>query len=1136
MMYVESGQLIFSPSDLTQYMESSFASWMEHLVLVQPELLSEVDEEDAMMMLLQRKGSAYETDILSMFEAQGYHIVKLQRMADSISTTRLAMQSGVDIIYQAALMLPPFKGFADFLVKVQGESLLGNYHYEVWDTKLSKNVKPYFIIQLCCYAEILESIQGKRPENIVVVLGNGKQLRLRTDDYYFYYQNLKKKFIQAHSQFSFINRPDPSDSNSWGRWSNYAEKLFLEADHLHQVATITKSQIKKLNKAGIRTMHELASMEHIRIKGINSSVVERLKAQAIIQKDSIGQDVPSYKILRHEDGKKQGLALLPPESPLDIFFDIEGYPLEEGGLEYLWGITYFAEDGVRQFKDFWAHNPEQERESFKSFADWVYARWQQDPKMHIYHYASYEITACRKLIGRYGICEYEIDQLLRNEVFVDLYKIVKGGILLGEPRYSIKNVEHLYRGKRETDVGTGTDSIVAYEYWRDNPDGDTWQTSKILNDIRKYNMDDCNSTQELVAWLREKQKEQHISYLSNTKLIESEVKERITEGIQLRDRLLKKADKLKTKGDMQAASLCSTMAWSLEFHRREAKPVFWRLFDRLGLPTEELIDDLDCLANCIRTNKEAFKPTPRACNYAYEYSFDPNQEFKGNNDDYYVLGSQTADGKNTKVKFLKEYSDLGQGYISLQTQAQLDDQITLIPDEYVDAGLIAEAITQQAQAFEQGELEESAIVDFLKRNSPRIMGHQVGQPIAPSRDSKERLQQIIQSVINLNNSYLTIQGPPGAGKTYIGKHVIAELLKLGKKVGISSNSHKAINNLLISTAKYCREEGIIGYFACAKKTDQTLDELGVIELQNKNIACNMQTGCVIGTTAWGFARDDVAGAFDYLFIDEAGQVSVANLIAMSRATKNMILMGDQMQLGQPSQGIHPEDSGLSILDYLLYATATIPEHMGVFLGTTYRMHSAVNRFISKAIYEGKLESAPENDRQIIQIPEGYTGILNKEAGIVCVPVFHEGNTQASDEEVEQIVKLAKELRGRIAFAKDGSQKAIDWEDMLFVAPYNHQVNKLKVALGERAKVGSVDKFQGQEAPVVFLSMCASQANESPRGMNFLFDKNRLNVAISRAKSMAIVVYSPALIEASATNIEQLSMMNLFCRLVQTNLN
>ena len=241
-------------------------------------------------------------------------------------------------------------------------------------------------------------------------------------------------------------------------------------------------------------MSELAATDIEKVSGIGQPVYERLKAQAAIQCESSGREIPAYRLLTPAPGERKGLALLPPHSDLDVFFDIEGYPLDDGGLEYLWGCTYFEAPGKRAFRDFWAHDSEEEKRAFKAFIEWVYARWLDDPAMHIYHYASYEITACRKLMNRYGICEHEVDQLLRNEVFVDLYKVVKGGLLLGEPRYSIKNVEHLYRGKRDTDVASGGESVVVYELWREKhargEEGGTWETSEILNSIRDYNIDD----------------------------------------------------------------------------------------------------------------------------------------------------------------------------------------------------------------------------------------------------------------------------------------------------------------------------------------------------------------------------------------------------------------------------------------------------------------------------------------------------------------------------------------------------------------------------------------------------------------------------------------------------------------------
>ena len=243
-------------------------------------------------------------------------------------------------------------------------------------------------------------------------------------------------------------------------------------------------------------------------------------------------------------------------------------------------------------------------------------------------------------------------------------------------------------------------------------------------------------------------------------------------------------------------------------------------------------------------------------------------------------------------------------------------------------------------------------------------------------------------------------------------------------------------------------------------------------------------------------------------------------------------MGDQMQLGQPTKGTHPEESGLSILDYLLHESPTIPEDMGVFLGTTFRMHSAINQFISQHIYEGKLLSNPDNDKRIIKVPDNYKGILQQEAGIQFVPVEHEGNTQASDEEVTVIKELAEQMIGRTVINEQGEEHPINWDDMLFVAPYNHQVRKLTDALGDKAKVGSVDKFQGQEAPVVFLSMCASDANESPRGLDFLLDRNRINVAISRAQSLAIIVANPGLGNISVNSIKQMERVNLLDALLQ----
>lgn len=1143
LMYQKQGSWIFSPSDLSQYLASPFASWMNRLAVESPAQTPPRDPADPLLTVLQERGYAHEAQLVEQWRVRGHVVEEITGASDDdkFLHTQAAMRAGCDVIVQARLQLSAFAGYADFLAKTPGPSALGNYHYSVWDAKLSGAAKPSHLVQLCCYAEMLAALQGVRPASVAVVTGDGQPTHFRTDDYFYYYQSIKQAFLLQQNNFDADQQPDPADSESWGDWSEYASAQLIERDHLFQVANISRGQIKKLQNAGIASLTQLATSALDYVSGMQPAVLAKLKAQAAAQqksqaKQAAGDARPWYQVLVPATAVKQGLALLPPHSTLDVFFDIEGFPLVEGGLEYLWGCSYFDDKAERQFIDFWAHDAEQEKHAFKSFIEWVYARWQQDPSMHIYHYANYEIAACRKLMGRYGVCEHQVDQLLRNEVFVDLYKIVKGGLLLGEPRYSIKNVEHLYRGKRETEVGTGGDSVVVYERWRERhqrgEEGGSWQTSAILKSIRDYNIDDCDSTQELVDWLRLQQKQHNINYLGAKELVEQETPEEVSARLELRDSLLAQAQLLEID-DAKKSALLAHLGWSLEFHRREAKPVFWRLFDRLGLSELELHDDLDCLSGCERTDKPPFKATSRARNLTYEYRFDPQQEFKGAAKNFYILGTEDDKGKPLKAALQPEFSELQQGIIALQCRLPLPDYVALVPDEYVHPDPIPQALEAQVRDYVAGKLDQrSAIIDFLARAKPRIKGASAGA-IVTATDPAARLQQVIDAVVNLDNSCLTIQGPPGAGKSYTGKHVIATLVQQGARVGIASNSHKAINNLLLGSARYCRDQNIAASFACTKNTEPEFEGLGVSELKNSQLAEWLSDGCVVGTTAWGFAREDMASELDYLFIDEAGQVSVANLIAMSRSARNLVLMGDQMQLGQPSQGVHPAESGASILDYLLHDSPTIGDDMGVFLGTTFRMHSALNKFISEQIYAGKLNSAQANDRRIIEVPEGYSGPLDKSAGLVFEPVIHVGNTQVATEEVARIVTLATQLLGRSFHTgnTDVPMRPLGWDDMLFVAPYNLQVRALQEALGPQAKVGSVDRFQGQEAAVVFLSLCASDANESPRGLDFLFDRHRINVAVSRAQSLAVVVGNPALAQTRAHRVDQIPCVNLLNALV-----
>ncbi|WP_198266735.1 TM0106 family RecB-like putative nuclease, partial [sulfur-oxidizing endosymbiont of Gigantopelta aegis] len=754
-MYITNNAMIFSPSDLTVFLNSPFASWMDRANIEDSNFSITPDESDPFMALLANKGYEHETQYLNKLKKdKNLSVIDIREQdeSDPVSATLDAMQQGYDVIFQATLESKHnnllnakaylFKGHADYLKKVSIPSQLGDYSYEVWDAKLATHVKPYFIVQLCCYAQLLEQIQGIRPKNIVVILGNGKTARLKTDDYYYYYQNIQYQFLKFHQDFDLNQMEDPANSREYGQWSDYAHHLLEERDHLSLVANITRAQIKKLEQKGIKTCNDLMQCTLSTIPRIQDETFSRLKKQASMQIKSRGLAVPLFDLIPNSPHEYIGFSILPPHSDNDIFFDIEGFPLVEGGLEYLWGSSYFDAHTPksRQFKDFWAHDQAQEKTAFIHFIQWAYARWESDPDMHIYHYGHYEITACRKLMGRYGVCEQEVDQLLRNEVFVDCYSIVRNSLYIGEPKYSIKNIEHLYRQQRDTEVSGGSESVVVYDAWRVAPDGDDWQSSSLLNDIRDYNIDDCHSTQELVSWLRERQSENDIQYLGKTP-VEEELPEEVTERIQLRDRLLLRSEQ-ERKIDPKQADLSENLAWVLEFHRREDKPYFWRLFDRLGMDHDELLDDQECLACCVRTDKPAYKDSERSRNICYQYQFDIDQEFKGIEANYWhLLGAD-----NVKVNMLLDECDFKKGLIVLKTSFEPDKKITLIPDTYVRQKPISESIDQVVTTYEQTDNSQpatGAIYDFLKRRAPNIigLGHTVSEQGSIIQDPHNQLNE-----------------------------------------------------------------------------------------------------------------------------------------------------------------------------------------------------------------------------------------------------------------------------------------------------------------------------------------------------------------------------------------------------------
>lgn len=1110
-----------------------------------PEKSPVKDEPDSMLSRLAVRGLEHEDSLEREFMEQGLSVVnvdtktkafrkggpKLTRTQShqlGIKVTKELMIEGVDVIAQAVLEKDSFSGYADFLIKVPGPSELGDFHYEVWDTKLARRIKPGMVLQLCSYVDMLEVVQGCKARDIVVALGNGTRERVPLVHCFDYYLAVKNGFVNEQAAWSETEEPNPANYTSHGDWAGYAEAKLKEMDHLSQVARISRKQIEWLTTAGISTMAELSvTKKEVAVAGISATKMDWLVRQAKLQRDSADLETPLYEILANGLADTKGLDALPAASSLDVFFDIEGFPLVDDGLEYLWGCTYRDDNDKQSFIDWWGHDEQAELKAFEGFIDWVYARWRKDPSMHIYHYAPYETTACKRLSGKYGTREDVLDDLLRNEVFVDLYAVVTSGLQLGEPRYSIKNVERLYRGKRSTDVASGGDSVVVYDIWRDawlsGHESSEWQQSEVLKGIRDYNIDDCDSTLELCEWLRQHQSKS-VNPVSDIEPIQQETPDAIQERLELRDTLLSQASVSELAKSEQM--LLRTMAGVLEFHRREDKNVYWRYFDRLDALDSDLLIDPDCIVNCRRTEKPPYKPTPRAKNLAYEYRFDISQEVRKFAKTYGLKDAEVDEnGKVPTRSALINESDLEAGIVTITSKDEPPFEVTLVPFEIIGTVVISTAIEKVVRGFFNSGEKKSALKDFLRRLPPRMIEHSGGAIV---RSAESALEDTIHAVKNLDDSALVIQGPPGTGKSYTGARIIANLLADGRRVGISSNSHAAIHNLLVSTARYCRDNNITADFFCTKELDESYEELGIQVIKNPKIIDNLSQACVVGTTAWGFCRDELAGEFDTLVIDEAGQVAIANLIGMSHSARNLVLMGDQRQLGQPTQGVHPAESGLSVLDYRLGDTAAVDVEHGVFLGTSFRMHPRVNALISKHVYDNRLVSH-ESTAQRVLIPstsERVASVLaSSTAGVVVLPVPHIGNTQSSQEEVQAIVEAVNQLTGTQLVRSDGSELAVTIDDMLFIAPYNAQVAKLKDALGPTARVGSVDKFQGQEAPVVFFSFCASDAADSPRGIGFLFNRNRLNVAVSRAETLCVLVGNPQLATTPVKTVNELKQVN-----------
>ena len=1109
-MQRRNGATLFSASDLVNFMGCSHATAQDLAQLVTP---VEFPPDDEQARLLQEKGIEHERAYLERLRAEGRSVFDATGTGDiarKAELTREALAAGADVIYQGAFLERPWLGFSDFLLRVPRPSRLGGFSYEVADTKLARTAKPKHLLQMCVYSDILAREQGLAPEEMHVVLGDGSTATVRVDSVAHYFAFARQRFLAYTADPPAGSEGAPCGHCSFCRWAETCGRGWEAADHLSIVAGMTRGGAEALRRAGIPDMAALAAAAPgTRVAGMQPGTFEKARAQAGLQmrQRRTGEDV----VERLAPSLGRGLARLPRPDPGDMFFDMEGDPLFDGGLEYLFGVVE-VEVGGERFHAFWAHDREQEKEAFQRTVDHVVARLAAHPGAHVYHYAAYEETALKRLAMLHGTREAEVDDLLRNHRLVDLYRVVREAVRTSEPRYSIKNMERFYLdAKRGGEVKTAGDSIVMYERWRRLGD------PQLLDDIADYNRIDCSSTLACRDWLAGMRTPDQpwFEFVPEPRRLE-----RADERSEAERRVAEMSNAL-LEGEAGAEPWRQLLVDLLEFHRRESKPAWWAMFSRQDMEHVDLLDDAECLAGLVAHRDVPPRPDKRSMVHTFSF---PAQDFKLKpGDEPRRAGTLEPAGEVVAIDEDSLTIELKLG----PSRSPIADGTALIPSGPIGDRELRAAVYRYAEAVRDGSAGRyGAVTSVLRRELPRLAGRAPGDPIvAPDADPTAA---IIDALLAMDRTHLLVQGPPGAGKTYTSSQAIVALLARGKRIGVASNGHKAINQLLREVEALATAQGLT--FRGVKKSsreDQMLGSGGWIDetLDNKGVGPQHQ---LVAGTAWLFARPEHDQAFDYLFVDEAGQVGLANVVAIGVAARNLVLVGDQMQLAQPIQGSHPRGSGVSALQHLLEDHATVPPERGVFLAETRRMHPDLCGFVSAAVYDRRLRAAPGNEVQRVLAPVGSDPDAIAPAGLSFVFVDSLGRSQRSPEEAERLATTYRALLGQPWTDRRGVTAPIETDDILVVSPYNMQVELLRRTLPTGARVGTVDKFQGQEAAVVLISMATSSGDDLPRNIEFLYSRNRLNVAISRARCLAVIYANPRLLEVPCGTIEQMELVNGLC--------
>lgn len=1093
-------------------------------------------QPDARLEALIERGDRFEREYVEQLRRDGLRVVEL-RHGSPVEHTLAAMREGADAIVQARLQNDRLHGYADVLRRVATPSQLGAWSYEPVDTKLATDTRAATILQLLTYAQLLADAQGTTPEHVHVVTPAGTE-RHRTASFAAFHRLVTGRALLARtSDPAPQTYPEPVPHCDVCNFWKHCEQRRRDDDHLSLVAGLGRAQTRELERQGVPTTAALArsggELPERPERG-HAETYRRLAHQARLQVQA--RDTGSVPVDFLPLEPLRGFHRLPAPSPGDLFLDFEGDPfVGNGGLEYLTG--WVDTDG--RYRDEWAFDAAGEKAAIEALLDAVAEARAQDPAMHVYHFAPYEPAALKRVTQRHQTRVDLLDELLRAHAFVDLRAVLKEALRVGVERYGLKQLEAVLGFDRELDLRTAAKARQRLEIALELGELehlDDEHRAELVRHVGDYNRDDCVATRALRDWLETKRAElvQRQGEIARPPSVPDEEAQKTGER-QQRVEALEAALRATLPEDPDARDddqrAVARLADLCGYFLREQKCDWWEHHRLRELPVEDRLDEREMLAGLEYERTAPREGNERMPRHVYRF---PLQETAVDGKKVYAVRDDDPEHPwGTDIGQVVAIDlDAGEVTIKRAGASKHMHPTAMFREQVVKNDVLEASLHEFAQhVLDHGIDDRTAwapALDLLRRATPRLRDRAPGQALVD--DGEDFADALARRCLALDGSLLAVQGPPGTGKSHSGAIAILELLAAGKSVGVTAVSHKVVLNLLAKVHALAAKRGLKVELNHRRDGDDA--PAGVTFVSSAAANALPRPGTVLGGTAWTWAASKRESRVDHLFVDEAGQMSLAQVLAAARTANNVVLLGDPMQLEQPRRGAHPDGADTAALVHLLDPERqTLRPEQGIFLGTTWRMHPAITRFTSELYYEGRLQSLDACARQRLDGTDGFDG-----AGLHLLQLDHEGNQARSDEEVAAVEALVDRLlrHGATFVDRDGDRRPLTADDVLVVAPYNAQVAALQRALRAAGvtRVGTVDRFQGQEAPIVVYSCTSSSADDAPRGMSFLYDPHRFNVATSRAKACCIVVANRRLLSPECRTVEHLRMANGLCRFAE----